>query len=160
MANDTKLDPALQVALLETDCPKYPYLDGAYPEPRLTEEIVQRLDAACETCKGTGKVPLLPEMRLECPCISQWRCNTCDTAWWSVPKSQDPILHVDDCTTCQGRGWVASKDLATLLVAMGQHGVRWDTEWVNDRTGSLDGLTNRAFEAAYQALKGDHVHES
>ena len=113
----TLADLQLQVAenfSVEKDCPEYPYLDNAYPEQQLSEDVIQRRDAECVTCNGTGKVTTYP-MRVECPGHAT---NVSDRLICIMDSKHvsptDEGIQCESCP-CGGFGWVSNTDLATLM---------------------------------------------
>ena len=57
---------------------------------------------SCELCGGTGKVPLFPTLRAECPGVSSFS---------HVGLTVTEAGHIEKrCHGCAGRGWVPTND--------------------------------------------------
>ena len=75
-------------------------------------------------CNGTGKAPLLPELREPCPCqdylvgnSDDWRiCRACTSRQTGI--SVGPSAHGEWCLKCQGRNWVPKEGKTALHAAM------------------------------------------
>jgi len=107
MITDTQAK-ALEQALREVDCscgadgaPKGYIIHPDRGQPLLYLEH--------KACHGTGSVPWLKGVRVDCPCESWGCCSPC----WHKSIGADGSAHPVDCINCQGRGWVPSLDLAT-----------------------------------------------
>ena len=83
----------LALCLAKGPCPSC----GFYSNPHVI--------AKCQTCHGTGKVPLLEGVREKCP--------STHTEHWNGDKWQ-----LQDCDRCQGRGWVPSQELENYFEAL------------------------------------------
>lgn len=89
--------------------------------------------SCCQSCNGSGKAPVLPDLRGPCPCppycvaykdspddMDWQRCSAC-----SQQRSKAKNLmgeHGDWCDNCQGCNWVPKQDDATLHQAMRKDG--------------------------------------
>ena len=81
---------------------------GSYPEAPMM--------GRCSTCKGTGKVDALPGLKESCPNWVTHRDYHNDPAHVIFDRYADGD-EGGDCPVCQGRGWVATQDLAVILDA-------------------------------------------
>ena len=86
----------------------------------------------CPTCHGTGKVPLLPKLRRECPCIYSviTECEGC--------HASSRIGGCSNCNRCDGKRWVLSpSDTDTLYDALGELGEITRVEVLTSSPSSL-----------------------
>ena len=83
-------------------------------------------------CKGTTKVPLLPKLRRECPCIDSviTECEGC--------HASSRIGGCSNCNRCDGKRWVLSpSDTDTLYDALGELGEITRVEVLTSSPSSL-----------------------
>jgi len=77
---------------------------------------------ACIVCFGTGKVPVLPDLREPCPCPI-YVYQTCEPCW-----QHGAIGHGVHCLNCQGCNWLPKQGRDALFEAMEKDG--WGYEIV------------------------------
>ena len=142
-------DVKLALALLGHNCPgcQLPESLGAKPE----------LAPWCNTCGGTGKVPLLDPalVRKPCPGVSpdDFGCVT----WIDAYKQE---LHMAGRCPCEGRGWFPSNNQMDWVRALNKLGLDVayrsrspvDEVDVYEDYDILRGYGKTIFEAAAQAL--------
>ena len=133
-------DYGLKLVLLEEDCPRK-WTDS------FTEKLTDKHPEFC-TCYGTGRVPLLPAVRVSC--------------WDTVEEPdlmgtcQGPNDIVPDCRNCDGRGWNPVEDgdvwawtLWPILDRLPPGAMDEVTQFIHARRC---GDTVGALKAAWQAL--------
>jgi len=73
-------------------------------------------------CHGTGKVPVLPELREPCPCPN-YPAQTCEPCW-QYGTHPHAFGQATYCRNCQGRNWRPRQGRDALHDAMHKDG--WD----------------------------------
>ena len=124
----------------------------------------------CPDCKGTGRVDALPGLKEPCPCPSVMEGDNKLAIGQKCPECYESLAgegydHSVLCSVCQGRGWVATQDLAVILEATERidglelHIGKGSTDWIyygeeaiskGCETGPVE---ERTLKAIAQALK-------
>jgi len=159
----TPAEGLLWLASLEKKCP---LTEGAVSFPFCESHCLceHHKPWRCKLCGGTGKVPVLPELRKPCPNFNAVENYVQGRGWTFISCTAREDYCRSGQDACQGRGWLPKQGRDALFMAMEKDGWSYCVDqhggnrWVyfyrrNDSAHSIHGQASDDDLAAVKAMK-------